>query len=467
VLLQGPPGCGKSTLVRAAATASRATFMPVGATQLHSMYVGEGEAALRDAFRRARLAAPAILFFDDIDAIVGRSGRRVLCLIFLCAARVSRGHGLYHGRLPSCSLWFATLWFWPFRTGRVCQRPRPSVLIPACLPACGAPPACTKHACLPALVPHAGKRVEGERAEGGTSRLLTSFLTEMDGLELAQGLLVLAATNRPGAIDAALLRRGRAAWARRAAGRDAPSRRGALAGRLGPRQLCPPAGPRAAPPTGSPTAGRPCKSMASTHLPARLARLAAPPTYPHSPLPAPPSFHPARRPGRFDVILHVPPPDEPGRLDTLRVHCRSMRLAPDADLPGVAARTAHYTGAELAGVCREAAMAALREDFEHATHVAGRHFDYALAQVQRSGVGLRGGSELGVRGGLGVGVRGGSGVGVRGGSGGGVRGGSGVGVRGGSGLGVRGGSGVGRFDCLGTLTMRPHGRGPACRAFHV
>ena len=43
--------------------------------QLYSMYVGEGEAALRDAFSRARLAAPSILFFDELDSIVGGCSR--------------------------------------------------------------------------------------------------------------------------------------------------------------------------------------------------------------------------------------------------------------------------------------------------------------------------------------------------------------------------------------------------------
>jgi SpoVK/Ycf46/Vps4 family AAA+-type ATPase len=82
---------------------------------------------------------------------------------------------------------------------------------------------------LPAASP-AGKRVEGEQTGEVTARILSSFLTEMDGLELAQGVLVMGATNRPQALDAALI-----------------------------------------------------------------------------------------RPGRFDVLLYVPPPDEPGRLQALQV----------------------------------------------------------------------------------------------------------------------------------------------------
>ena len=53
-----------------------------------------------------------------------------------------------------------------------------------------------------------GKRVEGEATEAAGARLLASFLTEMDGLELTQGVLVLGATNRPQALDAALIRCG-------------------------------------------------------------------------------------------------------------------------------------------------------------------------------------------------------------------------------------------------------------------
>lgn len=51
-----------------------------------------------------------------------------------------------------------------------------------------------------------GKRVEGEQTNEVTARILSSFLTEMDGLELAQGVLVMGATNRPQALDAALVR---------------------------------------------------------------------------------------------------------------------------------------------------------------------------------------------------------------------------------------------------------------------
>ncbi|KAF9595456.1 hypothetical protein IFM89_000374 [Coptis chinensis] len=115
-------------------------------------------------------------------------------------------------------------------------------------------------------------------------RLLSTLLTEMDGLEQAKGVLVLAATNRPHAIDDALM-----------------------------------------------------------------------------------------RPGRFDLVLYVPPPDLEGRHEILRVHTRKMKIGDDVDLRCIAEGTELFTGAELEGLCREAGMVALREDIS-ATVVCDRHF---------------------------------------------------------------------------------------------
>jgi SpoVK/Ycf46/Vps4 family AAA+-type ATPase len=61
-----------------------------------------------------------------------------------------------------------------------------------------------------------------------------------------------------------------------------------------------------------------------------------------------------------------------------------MPLAPDVDLPALAARTPRYTGAELAAVCREAALGALREDPGGASCVAKQHFEAAVAGVRPS-----------------------------------------------------------------------------------
>lgn len=215
VLLHGPPGCSKTTMARAAATASRATFMALSCAQLYSMYVGEGEAVVRDAFKRACMAAPAIIFLDEIDAVAVRRSDE--------AGSASAGSG---------------------------------------------------------------------SSEAGV-RLLSTLLTEMDGLQAATGVLVLAATNRPAALDTALT-----------------------------------------------------------------------------------------RPGRFDVALYVPPPDEEGREAILRIHSRKMPLAADVDLAALARDTENFTGAELAGVCREAAIAALREDLHGVREVSARHFEAARAAMR-------------------------------------------------------------------------------------
>ncbi|KAK1552503.1 hypothetical protein Q3G72_018404 [Acer saccharum] len=200
VLLHGPPGCSKTTLAKAAAHAAQASFFSLSGAELYSMYVGESEALLRDTFRRARLAAPSIIFFDEADVVAAKRGGS-------SSSNIAVGE-----------------------------------------------------------------------------RLLSTLLTEMDGLEQAKGILVLAATNRPHAIDAALL-----------------------------------------------------------------------------------------RPGRFDLVLYVPPPDLEARYEILRVHTRNMKVGDDVDLRGIAEDTELFTGAELEGLCREAGIVALRENIS-ATVICNHHF---------------------------------------------------------------------------------------------
>lgn len=207
ILLHGPPGCSKTTLVKAAAHAAQASFFSLSGAELYSMYVGEGEALLRNTFRRARLSAPSIVFFDEADVVATKRGGS-----------------------------------------------------------------------------SSGGSIVGER-------LLSTLLTEMDGLEQITGILVLAATNRPQAIDAALM-----------------------------------------------------------------------------------------RPGRFDLVLYVPPPDLEGRYEILRVHTRDMKLDGDVDLRRVAENTELFTGAELEGLCREAGIVALREDIS-ASVVSDRHFRTVLQSL--------------------------------------------------------------------------------------
>ena len=69
VLLYGPPGCSKTLTARAVATKYGLNFIAVKGAELISMYVGESERAVREIFRKARAAAPCVIFFDEIDSI--------------------------------------------------------------------------------------------------------------------------------------------------------------------------------------------------------------------------------------------------------------------------------------------------------------------------------------------------------------------------------------------------------------
>ncbi|XP_042342942.1 spermatogenesis-associated protein 5-like protein 1 [Plectropomus leopardus] len=71
VLLYGPPGCAKTTLVKAAANSSHCAFLSVGGADLYSPFVGDSERALAQLFRQARACAPCILFLDEIDSLIG------------------------------------------------------------------------------------------------------------------------------------------------------------------------------------------------------------------------------------------------------------------------------------------------------------------------------------------------------------------------------------------------------------
>jgi transitional endoplasmic reticulum ATPase len=74
ILLIGPPGCGKTMLARAVATESEANFISIKGPEVFSRWVGESERAIREVFRKARMASPAVIFFDEVDSLVPRRG---------------------------------------------------------------------------------------------------------------------------------------------------------------------------------------------------------------------------------------------------------------------------------------------------------------------------------------------------------------------------------------------------------
>ncbi|MEM1659364.1 MAG: CDC48 family AAA ATPase [Candidatus Jordarchaeales archaeon] len=206
VLLYGPPGCGKTLIAKAVATMCEANFISVKGPELLSKWVGESERAVREVFRKARVAAPSIVFFDEFDSIAPR-----------------RGSGVGDSQV--------------------------------------------------------------------TERIISTLLTEIDGLEKLHNVVVMAATNRPDLIDPALL-----------------------------------------------------------------------------------------RPGRFDRLILVPPPDEKARLEIFKIYTRKMPLAEDVDLAELARLTKGYAGSDIEAVCKEAAILALREDL-NAEKVYRRHFEAALQRV--------------------------------------------------------------------------------------
>lgn len=69
VLLWGPPGCGKTLLAKAVANETHSNFISVKGPELLNKYVGESERAVRTVFERARISAPCIIFFDELESL--------------------------------------------------------------------------------------------------------------------------------------------------------------------------------------------------------------------------------------------------------------------------------------------------------------------------------------------------------------------------------------------------------------
>ncbi len=208
VLLYGPPGTGKTLVAKAVANESDANFISIKGPSVLSKWVGESEKAIRETFRKARQAAPSIIFLDELDAIC----------------------------------------------------------------------------------PKRGASADSHVSE----RMVTQLLTELDGLEELKDVVVIAATNRPDIIDPALI-----------------------------------------------------------------------------------------RPGRIDRQLLIEAPDRGERREVLEVHTRKMPLSDKIDLDAIAGKTEGYVGSDLASVCREAAMLAIREDIE-VNQVEKKHFDEALEKIGAS-----------------------------------------------------------------------------------
>ncbi|MBL7201515.1 MAG: CDC48 family AAA ATPase [Anaerolineae bacterium] len=101
------------------------------------------------------------------------------------------------------------------------------------------------------------------------------------------------------------------------------------------------------------------------------------------------------RPGRFEVLIELPTPDREARLAIFRVHTRGKPLAPDVDLAELTERTTGMVGADIEGLCRQAAMLTIRAFLEdrHDTpdgpfdqlYIGRQHFEQALADRQRQG----------------------------------------------------------------------------------
>ena len=97
------------------------------------------------------------------------------------------------------------------------------------------------------------------------------------------------------------------------------------------------------------------------------------------------------RPGRLDRLVYVPLPDKQTRLKIFQIHSRKKPLEDTIDLENLASRTEHYSGAEIAEICNEAALATLEETLKSADEksdekqndlVRQRHFDEALERVK-------------------------------------------------------------------------------------
>ena len=84
------------------------------------------------------------------------------------------------------------------------------------------------------------------------------------------------------------------------------------------------------------------------------------------------------RSGRFERVLHIPPPDKDSRVAILGIHAKNMPLG-KFKLDDIATKLENYTGADIEAICREAALIAMRDGKKTVTK---KHFDQATERVR-------------------------------------------------------------------------------------
>jgi AAA+ superfamily predicted ATPase len=189
MLLFGPPGCGKTLMLRAVASDLNVDMIGIKCSDVMSKWYGESENLIASLFEEARARSPCILFLDEIDSIA--------------------------------------------------------------------------------------KRRDFYSTDDVTPRVLSIMLSEMDGMDEAEGIIVVATTNMPDLVDPALM-----------------------------------------------------------------------------------------RPGRFDKVIYVPPPDERSRSEILKVHVKGKFVSKDIDIDKIAKETKGFSGADIANLVREASSLGLEKALE-------------------------------------------------------------------------------------------------------
>ena len=201
ILLYGSPGTGKTLIAKAVAHESESNFISIKGPEVLSKWVGESEKAIREIFRKARQAAPCVIFLDEIDSITPIRGR--------------------------------------------------------------------------------------SSDSGVTERVISQLLTELDGLEELRNVVVIAATNRPDMVDPALL-----------------------------------------------------------------------------------------RPGRFDRLVKVIPPNFEGRKEIFKIHLKDAPISDNVKLDDLARETEGFSGADIAAICSEGKFIAIKNYVaEHEEELESGEFD--------------------------------------------------------------------------------------------